>query len=465
MINQQQRGQGLIGLVMRFNVDLMNQGPWMRLGSSNLRDYIYALRGLASRRDPVSNALVTDYAKDPADVFTEFTRLLFGGAHDAAPQGFPIVDTLLFSQMESKTIPGLPTWVPDWSANITLPHGWMAGGAALFSAGWLSRNGDPQTVVTPPCGVDVSDPDPRVLKAKGVIICDIAEVGTHFMEISRHSGSSVGQHGRESVTVLPQSIFRFFGEVKKFCRQAHSQQPGSGSGSGSASFLPRDSEDSEDLEDPKQATWITSTGGHGLLTTDLQDLLGPLQDDGKPLLGSLWDFQVEMEVLPTIRERRRASLQSLAEDWTAAAAAASAVGATTRYWAIRAFVEMRNLYWYYKYFLAKPFMSRDAEDHLYHGVFGVRPSQLGMLKTVLERHVRRKCFASEAGHVGLGPVGTRPGDVVVVLLGSTVPMILRPMTFSGNCYEYVGEAYCHGFMHGRARARTGNVVEQWFHIR
>lgn len=135
------------------------------------------------------------------------------------------------------------------------------------------------------------------------------------------------------------------------------------------------------------------------------------------------------------------------------------------YWIGRLMVETRHIYWCQKFFLARPFIKKESVDFLYHGVFGAQRAEIGMLKSVLERHVRRKCFASGAGHVGLGPTDTKSGDVVVVLMGSSVPVILRPGLTPTGPWKYVGEAYCHGFMHGEALREGDGVETKWFKIR
>jgi hypothetical protein len=59
----------------------------------------------------------------------------------------------------------------------------------------------------------------------------------------------------------------------------------------------------------------------------------------------------------------------------------------------------------------------------------------------------------------LSPLGTRPGDIVIVILGCDSPMILRPTT--PDCLQYwvVGEAFCHGIMDGEAL--LGPLPEHW----
>ena len=76
----------------------------------------------------------------------------------------------------------------------------------------------------------------------------------------------------------------------------------------------------------------------------------------------------------------------------------------------------------------------------------------------------RRFFVTEAGHMGLGPRLTEPGDIVSVLLGSRVPFVLRAVD---NHFTLVGECYCHGFMEGEAvhGLDEGRAVLQAFVLR
>jgi hypothetical protein len=60
----------------------------------------------------------------------------------------------------------------------------------------------------------------------------------------------------------------------------------------------------------------------------------------------------------------------------------------------------------------------------------------------------RSFYLTQDGAPGLAPVAARPGDHVTVLIGCSTPMVLRP-TKEGN-YKVVGEAYCDGFIDGKA---------------
>jgi hypothetical protein len=61
----------------------------------------------------------------------------------------------------------------------------------------------------------------------------------------------------------------------------------------------------------------------------------------------------------------------------------------------------------------------------------------------------RSFFHTKDGHVGLGPLTTKPGDLLVILYGSSYPAILRPHE-DENCFFFVGLAYVYGIMDGEA---------------
>ncbi|KAF2650853.1 hypothetical protein K491DRAFT_720384 [Lophiostoma macrostomum CBS 122681] len=61
-----------------------------------------------------------------------------------------------------------------------------------------------------------------------------------------------------------------------------------------------------------------------------------------------------------------------------------------------------------------------------------------------------RCFCiTEEGLIGMGSGFMAAGDVVVVPLGCSTPIILRPQGSHGE-YRFVGDVYIHTFMHGKA---------------
>jgi hypothetical protein len=71
--------------------------------------------------------------------------------------------------------------------------------------------------------------------------------------------------------------------------------------------------------------------------------------------------------------------------------------------------------------------------------------------------VRRKLLVTANGYFGLAPQAARQGDIISILLGCSVPAILRPDDRErGGCYRLVGECYVHGIMNGEAMKWLGN---------
>ena len=64
----------------------------------------------------------------------------------------------------------------------------------------------------------------------------------------------------------------------------------------------------------------------------------------------------------------------------------------------------------------------------------------------------RRCFVTQSGMLGLGPLAMAEGDIVVVLFGGLVPFLLRP-TADKQRYRLVGECYVHDVMNGQAVAK------------
>ena len=63
----------------------------------------------------------------------------------------------------------------------------------------------------------------------------------------------------------------------------------------------------------------------------------------------------------------------------------------------------------------------------------------------------RRLFATDKGHIGLGPPEMRKGDHVYVLSGGEVPYMLRPVSgLRPRTFELVGDCYLHGIMYGEA---------------
>jgi hypothetical protein len=77
----------------------------------------------------------------------------------------------------------------------------------------------------------------------------------------------------------------------------------------------------------------------------------------------------------------------------------------------------------------------------------------------------RKFFITRSGFMGIGPCSLQPGDLVVVILGLTVPLIVRKaQTAVEATYTLVGTCYVHGIMDGelvKARQEASQTAEMF----
>ncbi|KAK3386695.1 heterokaryon incompatibility protein-domain-containing protein [Podospora didyma] len=440
----------LAEVVVRFSLD----GPFLKgsqsFNATEPHDHIYGLLGLANKDDAMVRDLVVDYAATPEKVFTEFTRL-------AATAD---IDILLFSQMERKS-PKLrnllPTWVPDWSSFICFPPGYLGVGSSMFSAGRKPGQTREVSSLQPPGNPG----NPRCLTAEGLWICETNQVGERWME-----------RRQESVKPAPtlETVLPFFVEVQTLL--------------GSVRLIPAPS-NLASVKELDQAVWLTCTGGQGLtMSYPPGNTVFGDQNMGRPLLGHLWNARIRQDAGLLRMKWRTAELERLA--------AVRSAGATTRaqlaahgaqrylvlfsklsgfigYWARRVRVEIPFAVSRAWFFVASLWTARSAsdEDRAFYRTYGVIPDKrTSSLDQVLYMHARRVCFTSSAGHVGLGPVGMQPGDVVVVLKGSTSPMILRPGAKVADSYKYIGEAYCYGFMHECLNCKAERLeLLGWEHVR
>ena len=84
------------------------------------------------------------------------------------------------------------------------------------------------------------------------------------------------------------------------------------------------------------------------------------------------------------------------------------------------------------------------------------------------KRMEARLTVTDEGHVGVTAAHARKGDMVCVLLGCSIPVVLRPVGKKGR-YEFVGECYLHGFMYGRAVGKLASSDElraciSWLHF-
>ena len=62
----------------------------------------------------------------------------------------------------------------------------------------------------------------------------------------------------------------------------------------------------------------------------------------------------------------------------------------------------------------------------------------------------RRIFTADFAHLGLGPQTMEPGNIVTILLGHSVPAVLRKTSESSNEFHFIGGCYMYGIMDGEA---------------
>jgi hypothetical protein len=72
----------------------------------------------------------------------------------------------------------------------------------------------------------------------------------------------------------------------------------------------------------------------------------------------------------------------------------------------------------------------------------------------------RSFFTTEGGRIGIGPLHTRPGNLVCIFYNGGSPYILRPR--DDNSYFLIGESYVHGLMYGEALELQNRGPDQFF---
>ncbi|KAI9730146.1 MAG: hypothetical protein M1818_008240 [Claussenomyces sp. TS43310] len=78
--------------------------------------------------------------------------------------------------------------------------------------------------------------------------------------------------------------------------------------------------------------------------------------------------------------------------------------------------------------------------------------------------IHRHLIVSRKGYLGLGPVPAQKGDQICVLLGCSVPVVIRKVE---DCHILIGECYIHKLMDGQALdlLAKGDAVKEEFHFR
>jgi hypothetical protein len=77
----------------------------------------------------------------------------------------------------------------------------------------------------------------------------------------------------------------------------------------------------------------------------------------------------------------------------------------------------------------------------------------------------RRLMTTDKGHIGMVPSRARKGDQVWVLLGCSIPLILRKWE-NKHGFQVIGECYLHGDMNGEVQEeiKSGKLNVEEIHL-
>ncbi|KAH6663785.1 hypothetical protein EV126DRAFT_436641, partial [Verticillium dahliae] len=365
----------LYDVVLKYNID--KEGN--KIGATMPEDRIFGLMGLA-REDEYWRQVRVRY-HDAVGVYTDFAGLMAARS----------TDLLLYSQFP-KMLAGLPSWVPDWSAKLRVPHGYMELGQPVFSAGGTG-GAAPR--------LDLSD---KTSEGVDYIMTKyFLDETQEFVPAAQLATSSIhGVHADQ----LAQVAIRLsdFGLTEKVLLQ--------------------------DMAPDAVATTLVRVRDQVHKTGQM--LIKANSTTQMFTLGNL------LQTVSTLA--RGARLATL--DVLVALGASTAIFVVTRWLAFR------------KRFRGFNFEGVTSSQRAGLQRFGLdetllRSTAMRDYRDHLARNMGNRVYMTRQGFVGLCPPRAVVGDAVAIVLGGTVPHILRAKAgAAAGRWEYVGEAYCEGVMQG-----------------
>ncbi|POR37704.1 Heterokaryon incompatibility protein 6, OR allele [Tolypocladium paradoxum] len=440
-IHQLGARQGLYDLVLKYNVN----NDQAKIGASLAEDRVFGLLGLAADDDNLRRRVRVRYEKEVIQIYTEVGALLLEQS----------IDTLLFTQFPKRT-GNLPSWVPDWAMDLSVPVGYSALKEPVFAAGGPKDGGRFRL-----------DEASRQLTIRGVLVDRIARVGerTHRAE--------------PKPQIMEQIDYRwarmFFDQVSDFVREA-------AVAGGDASAPDEEKQAAQSLASLR----LCDSGlSHRHFSDKLGASAGPerlgalhsaISHLGQRLLDAdktaaayhITRIYRTVGITPWywVPASEMATLRLCARDPVAAGRVACEALADFLADMLGLCLASARMSWAtYSIRLRRRFskVTLKPEPEKLSSI-GLDPQvvtgvDMAAFTTNLLKNTGRRLYRTETGYLGVGPGRMVPGDCVAVLHGGTVPHVLRGR--GDGSWEYVGEAYCDGIMQGEA-LEAGVGVERSF---
>ncbi|TPX07353.1 uncharacterized protein E0L32_002177 [Thyridium curvatum] len=427
-------------IMLKYNVNVDSD----KINCTKAEDRLFGVLGLAADEE-VYNTVAVRYDDNDGDtshsngVFTDFASL-------AVCQN---LDFLSLSQFP-KSRDGLPTWVPDWSTDLSMSRGYLNLKKPVYSAG------GPMPTILP-----LVDRERRQLSVSGLVIGKIMQIGstTILQDFERPYFDNVQY----------QSLKRFYSEADDMLLRAsnipscpfpyatdHRLRRLAAIRLADFDLTAKDMatrygyDSTTAYENLEGAYEQASTLGQRLITSDefLRD--HSLSNIFRNI--NSWAHASETDVLHlcatdpvTGSMRWLRGCYEFAREMVILFFSSARVSLTAKW-----------LYLKRRYGGLR-FHPPNREEVLERT--GLNPDRavarhLSDYLDFVFRNRDRHLFITEGGYVGVGPASIQKGDVAVVLFGATVPHILSPRVLPDDSMEdtvwaYLGEAYCDGVMEGQ----------------
>jgi hypothetical protein len=430
-IHQTKIRQGLHDLVLKYNVN----DDKRKIGATLEQDRIFGLLGLTADNDVLKGQVHVDYDADVSQMYSGIAILLLQQN----------TDILLFNQHPKKT-KDLPSWVPDWTMNLSLPVGYSALKEAIFAAGG-SRTETPILIKE----------DPSQLHIKGIIVDEIAEAGTR-LHLAQLNPQVVEQIDYRSAKM-------FFDEVTEFAQAAavtiKSQEvlgPGNETELGLQMRLCDSSLSyrhftqalgpAEGLERLKALHSSIYALGERLIRSDetiaAYHITRIYRTTG--IVPWYWEQMSEMDSLRTCAldpvlagKLACEAIKDFITDMAGLLIASARVWYASKRIIFRRRFNKVNL---------RP--SRESVEEVGLDANVSLSPDMNIFTSNMLKNLKRKLYRTKLGYVGVGPADMKTGDSLVIFHGGTTPHVLKKSDSQPGSerYQYVGEAYCDGFMDG-----------------
>ncbi|KFA69869.1 hypothetical protein S40285_08985 [Stachybotrys chlorohalonatus IBT 40285] len=435
LLHSARQPRSLYDIILKYNVN----GDSLKIGATKARDRIFGLLGLAAADDQLRTRINVDYEDKIHQVYTDIASSLL--EHN--------LDTLLFSQAP-KIVKDLPSWVPDWTMNLKIPHGYIDLDTPAFSAGNLR---DPVLSYNRTEGS---------IGIQGIFIDTISHVGNCTIRANSRRGV-LANIEYESVSYFSEEVSDFIQKASSirtqdcisFKKDTENMLLRLTDGGLTMMHVTARLGEEQGIAKLKSLHEFICQLGWSLIVSNNYSLTHHLRRNirARGVPPSYWFPPSEWEALKICakvpKEAVTDGIQAVAEllsDVTLAFVSCS------RTFLVKWYLDTRRRFARIKLSLTKEElkqvakgigMSEDLVSDKHRSVF------LGNLA----KQVGRKVYRTQNGHVGIGPGCVKPGDAIVILFGSTVPHVLRKEVDETDVqkpWAYIGETYCDGIMNGEA---------------